>query len=65
MKGIQVSKRFLLLLLVPILFIGSQAASIEQSESSQTMAHPSDFIFLQFQRILMSIAKFLFFLILS
>ena len=41
-KGIQVSKRFLLLLLVPILFIGSQAASVEQSESSQTMAHPSE-----------------------
>ena len=44
-KGIQVSKRFLLLLLVPILFIGSQAASIEQSESSQTMAHPSELYF--------------------
>ncbi|EQC75441.1 hypothetical protein HSISM1_211 [Streptococcus sp. HSISM1] len=39
------SKRFLLLLLVPILFIGSQAASIEQSESSQTMAHPSELYF--------------------
>ena len=44
-KGIQVSKRFLLLLLVPILFIGSQAASVEQSESSQTMAHPSEIYF--------------------
>ena len=44
-KGIQVSKRFLLLLLVPILFIGSQAASVEQSESSQTMAHPSELYF--------------------
>jgi len=40
-----VSKRFLLLLLVPILFIGSQAASVEQSESSQTMAHPSELYF--------------------
>ena len=44
-KGIQVSKRFLLLLLVPILFIGSQAASVEQSRSSQTMAHPSELYF--------------------
>ena len=44
-KGIQVSKRFLLLLLVPILFIGSQAASVEQSESSQTTAHPSELYF--------------------
>ena len=44
-KGIQVSKRFLLLLLVPILFIGSQAASVEQSESSQTIAHPSELYF--------------------
>ncbi|MDU5560882.1 MAG: serine hydrolase, partial [Streptococcus parasanguinis] len=39
------SKRFLLLLLVPILFIGSQAASVEQSESSQTIAHPSELYF--------------------
>ena len=44
-KGIQVSKRFLLLLLVPILFIGSQVASVEQSGSSQTMAHPSELYF--------------------
>ena len=32
-------------MLVPILFIGSQAASVEQSESSQTMAHPSELYF--------------------
>ena len=44
-KGIQVSKRFLLLLLVPILFLGPQAASIEQSESSQTIAYPSELYF--------------------
>ena len=44
-KGIPVSKRFLLLLLVPILFLGPQAASIEQSESSQTIAYPSELYF--------------------
>ncbi|MDU5787900.1 MAG: serine hydrolase [Streptococcus parasanguinis] len=32
-------------MLVPILFIGSQAASVEQSESSQTIAHPSELYF--------------------
>ena len=44
-KGIQVSKRFLLLLLVPFYLLGSQAASVEQSESSQTIAHPSELYF--------------------
>lgn len=44
-KGVQVPKRFLLLLFVPMLFIGSQAASVEQSGAPQTVAHPSELYF--------------------
>lgn len=44
-KGVQVPKRFLLLLFVPMLFIGSQAASVEQSGTPQTVAHPSELYF--------------------
>lgn len=44
-KGVQVPKRFLLLLFVPMLFIGSQAASVERSGAPQTVAHPSELYF--------------------
>lgn len=38
-------KRFLLLLFVPMLFIGSQAASVERSGAPQTVAPPSELYF--------------------
>lgn len=44
-KGVQVPKRFLLLLFVPMLFIGSQAASVERSGAPQTVAPPSELYF--------------------
>lgn len=44
-EGVQVPKRFLLLLFVPMLFIGSQAASVERSGAPQTVAPPSELYF--------------------